>query len=196
MIESYHQKTKWEFQFGNYTSQFFANIYLNELDQYVKRTLKVKYYCRYMDDFVLLAKTKNECIELKKQIEIFLHEKLHLELNHKSKYYPYPMGVNFCGYRIFTTHRLLRLDSKKKIKKNVKHWNKLYYKGKLDIHQTILSLNSWLGHSSHCNSYKLKTKILNNCKFLYFDNMEYSCVEKELISLIDNPPKITNLNEI
>ena len=103
------------FLFGNYTSQFFANIYLNELDQFIKRNLKIKYYCRYMDDFVLLAKTKNDCIELKKQIELFLHNHLHLELNNKSKYYPYSMGVNFCGYRIFTTHRLLRIDSKKKI---------------------------------------------------------------------------------
>ena len=49
---------------GNYTSQFFANIYLNELDQYIKRKLKIKYYVRYMDDFVLLARTKQECIYL------------------------------------------------------------------------------------------------------------------------------------
>ena len=51
---------------GNYTSQYFANIYLNELDQYVKRILKVKYYIRYMDDFILLLPTKKDCIEYKK----------------------------------------------------------------------------------------------------------------------------------
>ena len=171
---------------GNYTSQFFANIYLNELDQFIKRKLKVKYYCRYMDDFVLLAKTKNDCINLKKQIETFLNQRLHLELNNKSKYYPYSMGVNFCGYRIFTTHKLLRLDSKKKIKKNVKHWNKLFYKNTLNIHKTTLSINSWLGHASHCNSYKLQQKILHSCKFLYYDDMDYSSVENELISLCLN----------
>ncbi len=170
---------------GNYTSQFFANIYLNELDQFVKRDLKVEYYVRYMDDFILLAKTKSECIFLKKQIEDFLHEKLHLYLNDKSKYYPYPMGVNFCGYRIFTTHRLLRLNSKKKIKKNVKHWNKLYAKSQLDIHAATLSLNSWIGHSSHCNSYKLQKKILNSCNFLYNESSFYSEVEEELISFYD-----------
>lgn len=184
------------FLFGNYTSQFFANIYLNELDQFIKRNLKIKYYCRYMDDFVLLAKTKNDCIELKKQIELFLHNHLHLELNNKSKYYPYSMGVNFCGYRIFTTHRLLRIDSKKKIKKNVKHWNKLYNKNKLDIHQTILSLNSWLGHSSHCNSYKLQTKILKNCNFLYLENTDYSNIENELIYLIEHPQQFNELNNV
>lgn len=111
---------------GNYTSQFFANIYLNELDQYIKRVLKVKYYTRYMDDFILLLETKEQCITLKKSIEIFLQKNLKLELNNKSRYYPYKMGVNFCGYRIFTTHRLLRTSSKKKIKKSIKKWNYQY----------------------------------------------------------------------
>lgn len=155
---------------GNYTSQFFANIYLNELDQYVKRELKIKYYTRYMDDFVLLLKSKSDCILVKKKIEDFLHINLKLELNDKSRYYPYKMGVNFCGYRIFTTHRLLRLSSKKKIKKNVKKWNHQYKKNCLNISHTLQSLNSWLGHSNHCNSYKLQQKILNNCDFLYSSN--------------------------
>ena len=111
---------------GNYTSQFFANIYLNELDQYIKRVLKVKYYTRYMDDFILLLENKEQCKTIKKSIEIFLQKNLKLELNNKSRYYPYKMGVNFCGYRIFTTHRLLRTSSKKKIKKSIKKWNYQY----------------------------------------------------------------------
>lgn len=170
---------------GNYTSQFFANIYLNELDQYVKRELKLKFYTRYMDDFVILLKTKNECIQVKKLIEKFLSKKLQLSLNDKSKYYPYKMGVNFCGYRIFTTHKLLRLNSKKKIQKNVKLWNKLYYSNKLDFHATMQSLNSWLGHSSHCNSYNLQSKILEKCNFIV-TNETYKQIEQHLINLIDN----------
>lgn len=170
---------------GNYTSQFFANIYMNELDQFVKRTLKIRYYTRYMDDFIILAKTKNDCIFIKKQIEDFLNLKLHLFLNDKSKYYPYTMGVNFCGYRIFTTHRLLRLDSKKKIKRKVKHWNKLYKNKKLDCQHALQCINSWLGHSSHCNSYKLQNKVLNNCDFLLTDK-SYEKIENDLINLIEN----------
>lgn len=173
---------------GNYTSQFFANIYLNELDQFVKRTLKVKHYVRYMDDFILLAKTKDECKQLKLVIEKFLNKNLHLALNAKSGYYPYKMGVNFCGYRYFTTHSLLRLSSKKKVKKNVKKWNYLYSHNSLDIKNTILSLNSWLGHSSHCNSFKLQTKILNNCNFL-ITNKSYENIEKNLIDMIENDSK-------
>lgn len=65
---------------GNYTSQFFANIYLNELDQFVKRTLKIPNYTRYMDDFILLLHNKKECIEIKAKIESFLDSTLHLKL--------------------------------------------------------------------------------------------------------------------
>ena len=166
---------------GNYTSQFFANIYLNELDQYIKRELKLKYYVRYMDDFILLLKTKQDCIDIKRKIEQFLDEHLQLKLNDKSRYYPYKMGVNFCGYRIFTTHRLLRIASKKKIKKSVKKWNLQYNDNTLDFTYSMQSLNSWLGHSSHCNSYKLQQKILNSCDFIYSDNT-YKKIEQDLIS--------------
>ena len=166
---------------GNYTSQFFANIYLNELDQYIKRELKLKYYTRYMDDFVLILKTKSDCIYMKKKIEEFLAQKLKLELNDKSRYYPYKMGVNFCGYRIFTTHRLLRTASKKKVKKNVKKWNQQYANHTLDLDYTMQSINSWLGHSSHCNSFQLQQKILNRCDFLVSSYTDKK-IEENLIS--------------
>ena len=149
------------------TSQYFANIYLNELDQYVKHKLKVKYYVRYMDDFILLLNNKQECIQIKKNIEQFLQSHLQLELNDKSRYYPQAMGVNFCGYRIFTTHRLLRTSSKTKIKRNISNWNKQWAKGTLNITYCLQSLNSWLAHSSHCNSYNLQKKMLSRCNFLY-----------------------------
>lgn len=164
---------------GNYTSQFFANIYLNELDQFVKRTLKIKHYVRYMDDFILLLNTKEECTLIKHTIETFLHQQLHLELNAKSKYYPNKMGVDFCGYRIFTTHKLLRLNSKKKIKKSVKKWNYLYKNNKLNVAKATGSLNSWIGHASHCNSYTLQKKIINSCNFLLTDKA-YSQMEQNI----------------
>ena len=170
---------------GNYTSQFFANIYLNELDQYIKRVLKIKFYTRYMDDFILLLKTKQECIYTKKKIEEFLDKNLHLFLNDKSRYYPYKMGVNFCGYRIFTTHRLLRTSSKKKIKKDIKKWNHQYNNNSIDIKYVMQSLNSWIGHASHCNSYQLKEKVLKQCNFIY-DNETYKDIEKNLIDDILN----------
>lgn len=166
---------------GNYTSQFFANIYLNELDQYIKRTLKVKYYVRYMDDFILLLDTKEDCKIIKKKIEDFLSSVLKLELNSKSKYFPNKMGINFCGYRTFCTHRLLRTSSKVKTKNQVKKWNKQFENGTLSIYQALQSLTSWIAHSSHCNSYRLQKKILNKCNFLLNDTF-YEEMEKNLLN--------------
>lgn len=158
---------------GNYTSQFFANIYLNELDQYIKHKLKVKYYVRYMDDFILLLDTKEKCKEIKFKIEEFIGEHLQLQLNHKSRYYPCAQGVNFCGFRIWPTHRLLRTNSKTKIKRKVRMWNRYWDKGEIDFGIVMPSLQSWIGHSSHCNSYLIKKKILNMSRFIYNEQKEY-----------------------
>jgi len=84
-----------EYQYGNYTSQFFANIYLNELDHYIKENLKIKEYIRYMDDFIVLTDTKKEAIELKEKVAIFLKEKLNLKLNKKTNCFKAKQGVAF-----------------------------------------------------------------------------------------------------
>ena len=105
-------------------------------------------------------------------------------LNSKSRYYPYKMGVNFCGYRIFTTHKLLRTSNKKKIKKNIQNWNKKYINNKLILKSAIQSINSWLAHSSHCNSYKLQQKMLNKCNFLFTPSVSNQ-IEQNLIADIE-----------
>lgn len=138
-----------------------------------------------MDDFILLLPDKESCIKYKAIISKFLTNILHLELNAKSKYFPNKMGVNFCGYRIFHTHRLLRNNSKKKIKRYVKKWNKEYKNKTLDIPHTIQRINSWLGHSSYCNSYRLQQKILNKCNFLFTDST-YIKLEESLHNDIEN----------
>lgn len=133
-----------------------------------------------MDDFILLLDNKEECKTLKNKIEIFLKEHLQLTLNSKSRYFPNKMGVNFCGYRTFCTHRLLRNSSKIKIKNNVKKWNKQFSANHLPIHKTLQSITSWVAHSSHCSSYTLQKKIINSCDFLYNDAL-FEKIEKNLI---------------
>jgi len=150
---------------GNYTSQYFANIYLNQLDHYVKETLRVKYYLRYMDDFILLCKTKEEAREYKKILEEYLKENLHLEFNKKTRYYPNSMGVDFCGYKVFETHRLIRKRSKDKMRRRIRKWNKDYRKGILNLKEVEESWNAWLGHISHANCYTLQNR--------YHDLMEF-----------------------
>lgn len=99
---------------GNYTSQMFANIYLNEMDQYIKHSLHCKYYFRYMDDSVILLKTKKDAQEILNKIEIFLKEKLQLELNKKTQIFKNKQGVNFCGYQIKEYRLKIRQKRKEK----------------------------------------------------------------------------------
>lgn len=154
---------------GNYTSQFFANIYLDKLDHYVKERLKIKYYVRYMDDFILLLPNSIIAKEINQQIKEFVEKNLALELNKKTKYFSSKLGVDFCGYRIYETHILLRKRFKKKFKKNINLWNRLYCENKLDNKKMQMSLNSFIAHASHCNSYNFRTKALSKLKI---DNIE------------------------
>ena len=144
---------------GNFTSQYFANIYLNELDHFIKEKLCVKYYIRYMDDFILLVPTKEMAKFLLEKIEQFLNTYLNLELNAKSKYFPNHQGIDFCGYRIYETHILLRKRFKKKFKKSVKLWKMLKARDKLYYQKFLKSYNSYKGHASHANSYHFIQKM-------------------------------------
>ncbi len=152
---------------GNYTSQYFANIYLNELDYFVKQELKIKYYLRYMDDFVLLINNKEEAKNVLDKIRTFLDLKLNLELNKKTCYYPSYKGVNFCGYIVYNTHILIRKRSIKKIKRKINKWNILYNNEQLDYHKFILCFNSFKGHIKHANSYNLYNKLCEKLEFEY-----------------------------
>ena len=110
---------------GNYTSQMFANIYLNEVDQFIKNKLHCKYYFRYLDDSICMFKTKEEAKLTLIKIKEFLNENLELELNEKTQIFKSKQGVNFCGYKINEYRLKIRDRGKRKSKKKVK---KLKYK--------------------------------------------------------------------
>ncbi len=152
---------------GNYTSQYFANIYLNMLDHYIKENLNVKYYVRYMDDFAMVLNSKEECKEILEKIKKFLNEKLKLKLNKKTNYFKAKQGINFCGYKIFATHILLKKTNKSKMYKKIKIWNELYKKNKLDLKETFLKLTSWEGHAKNADTYFLRKKVRDKCDWLY-----------------------------
>jgi len=141
---------------GNLTSQFFANIYLNELDQFVKRQLKVKYYLRYVDDFVLLSRNKNELLKWREQIQDFLHQKLKLDLHlNKDRLGSVYQGVDFVGYVVKPGCVL----SRKRVVNSLK--TKLFYynQGKIPLHKMQATVNSYYGHFKHANSYRLRKNI-------------------------------------
>jgi len=147
---------------GNLTSQFFANLYLNELNKFVKHKLRAKYYIRYVDDFVLLHKSKEQLVKWKNDIEFFLKEKLNLELHKdKSKIISLLKGVDFVGFRNFYHFRLLR-------KRNVRCINKkidLFHEGKISYEKMGEIFQGWNSYSKWANSYKLKKKLANKIFF-------------------------------
>lgn len=125
---------------GNLLSQLFALIYLNALDHFIKRVIKAKYYCRYVDDFVIFGKTRSECETIVDQILEFISTRLRLEfskytISNKKK------GINFVGYRTWSSKRFIRKHSLFKFKRALT-------KNKLD------SVISILGHARKTSSYK------------------------------------------
>ncbi len=147
---------------GNYTSQFFANVYLNELDYFVKHELKAKYYIRYVDDFVILHRSKKRLEYFKIKIIEFL-KNINLELHpDKSKIIPLRKGVTFLGYRVFYYHKLLR-------KRNIRIFIRKF-KEKLDNYdptqtspnKLIEELQGWFGYAKWANTYKIRKNIIDS----------------------------------
>lgn len=95
---------------GNLLSQLYALIYLNPLDHFIKRSLKVRRYCRYVDDFILFDLTREQAACYKACIEVFLRTELHLELSRVTQA-PRSRGVNFVGYRTWASRRFVRKHS-------------------------------------------------------------------------------------
>lgn len=110
---------------GNLISQIFANIYLNELDYFVKHKLRAKYHIRYVDDFVILQESKKQLKIWKKEINKFLEQKLKLELHpQKSRIFSLSKGIDFVGFRNYWNHRLLRKRNIKNIGDKINSFNK------------------------------------------------------------------------
>lgn len=151
---------------GNLTSQLFANLYLNELDQLCKHELHVHYYIRYMDDVIILSDSKKELAELKAIIEDFLNSVLHLDLNKKTAIRPCSLGVEFVGYHIWTTHRKLKKQTARRMIRNVKRMCEQMAAGTLSREEFDRTAASYNGVLQHCNSYGLKQK-LNEIYFQY-----------------------------
>jgi len=170
---------------GNLTSQLFANIYLNKLDEHVKYELKIKYYIRYMDDFIILHESKQSLHEIKEKINLFLVS-MKLTLHpRKVNICPITLGIDFLGYRIFNNHRLVRKSTVKRFLKGAKKKLKKYDSGIMNFDMSEMqsisehtqkslifdklmeSFNSWEAYMSHANSHALKKSLYQE----YFKNV-------------------------
>ncbi len=147
------------YQFGNYSSQMFANVYLNELDQYIKHKLKIKWLFRYMDDVIILVKTKKEAKEALEKIKFFLKENLELKLNNKTQIFKNKQGVNFCGYKINEYRLKIRDKGKRKLKKKVKVLKKKIKQGEITSKEAKKYLAGHMGYIKIADTFNLEKKL-------------------------------------
>lgn len=147
---------------GNVTSQLFANVYLHELDHFVKHDLKEKYYLRYCDDFIILSNDKSHLETLIVSIREFLAENLRLELHPKKvTIRKLHQGIDFVGYVLFEKHMLVRTRSKQRMQKRLKAGYEKYLIGAVDAAPFDQMLQSYLGILSHANQHTLSQAIKN-----------------------------------
>jgi len=145
---------------GNLTSQLFANIYLNYLDHKIKDDWGVKYYVRYMDDFIILHHDKTYLKDLLEDIKIVLSG-LRLNLNHKTRIDVVNKGIDFLGFRLFPNYTILRKRIYRKNMRKFKKFSELYEKGEMGLEEINQSIQSFLGLCKHCQSYHARKNVFN-----------------------------------
>ena len=161
---------------GNLTSQFFANLYLNQFDHFIKRKLKVRYYFRYVDDLVLLSEDPNQFKSWRREISLFLKEKLKLQLHpKKDQYGSIYSGVNFVGYLTKPDYTLVRRRVVNNLKTKLHYFNQGLLltsnnqrqevlplaapPTKEELKQLLAVINSYYGLFKHGNCYRLRKNL-------------------------------------
>lgn len=139
---------------GNLTSQFFANVYLHELDTFIKRTLKCRHYVRYVDDFVLLHHDAHQLHTWKGQIETFLAKRLRLQIKPDIKTGHVNDGVDFLGYVVHPQHLTVRprvlQHARERLGQLQQH---------LDVDQLRATVASYWGHLAHARAHKARRRL-------------------------------------
>jgi retron-type reverse transcriptase len=152
---------------GNLTSQFFANVYLNQLDQFIKHSLKAKHYLRYVDDFLILSNDKISLQKWRNQIDKFLKERLQLKLNHqKTIFQNIDKGIDWLGYIVKPNYILVRRRVVKNFKRKIFYFNRILqnrYSPPIELIEKMLAtVNSYYGHFKHADTFKLRKHLWEN----------------------------------
>jgi len=166
---------------GNLNSQFFANVYLNALDQFVKHELKCPYYLRYCDDFILLADSPVQLTSWQQKITIFLQQRLQLDLNSKKQIAPVSNGINFLGYIVRREYLLVRRRVVSNLKQKLRDFEiklvkknsvvRCYRFDEVILNELAAVVSSYLGHFKMANSWNLWQALWMKFSFLaqYFE---------------------------
>lgn len=147
---------------GNQTSQFFANVYLDRLDHYVKEMLRTPGYVRYVDDFLLFDHDKHRLHERHAAIEDFLMQ-LRLRLHPRKCFVaPVTSGFTFLGCRIFPTLRRLGADNVRRFKRRLRQYRQAVTEGSMSDAQRRDRIRSWVAHAAHADTARLRDRILDD----------------------------------
>lgn len=150
---------------GNLTSQFFANLYLDGFDHFIKETLGCRHYIRYVDDWVVLDNSKERLNDIKAQAIQYL-EGLRLALHpKKNRVHRVCDGILFLGYRIFPSHRLLAKSNVLGMRRRLKKMELLYRDGKISLASVHQRIQSWIGHAGHADTWRLRQTLLAGVVF-------------------------------
>ncbi len=147
---------------GNLSSQFFANVYLDALDQFIKHELKAPRYLRYVDDFVLVHKSREQLVAWHRAVVDFLRDRLRLELKPCSGPRQLSVGIDFLGYIVYPRHVTVRRRVVVHAHEKIGGWYRAHYK-RARIRATPAELRqlrsicaSYAGHMNHANAWHLR----------------------------------------
>ena len=153
---------------GNLTSQLFANVYMDVFDQFIKHDLKVKYYARYTDDFVIVSESKEYLVQLLPQIRSFLKEKLKIQIHPKKvTITKFGRGIDYLGYVLFPHFTLVRKRTQKRALRKINEKILLYKREETPKDKVHATLMSYLGVLSHADTFRFSEKLKNE----YFFNV-------------------------
>lgn len=144
---------------GNLTSQFFANVYLNGFDHFIKEQLKTNKYVRYVDDFSLFADDVGYLAEARIAIEEYLAQ-LRLKIHPiKSQLFETKYGANYLGFRVLPDRIRVRTENLRRAKRRIRNMQSDYAQGKITMHQISQSLRGWVAHLKHGDTWRLREQI-------------------------------------
>lgn len=146
---------------GNQTSQFWANLYLHELDTFVKQTLHCPAYVRYVDDLLLFADDKPTLHQWRVEISRYL-QNLRLSIHpDKSRVYPVTTGIPFLGFIVYPDYRRLRRSAGIHFARRYRRTIQAYGAGELPLNRLRGSVHGWIGHVIHGDTYGLRRAVLS-----------------------------------
>lgn len=164
IVDSYEVTPGKGIPMGNQTSQWFALFYLDPLDRLVKEKLRIKYYTRYMDDCVLIGRSKRELHEALAQMRILLAG-LKLEFNEKTQVFPLSHGVEYLGWRYYLTEtgavvRRLKKHSLTRWQHRLRKLQREYAEGSVELDKVQEILTSYRNHMEYGNTYNLYGSVM------------------------------------